>query len=226
MKKSVLISIAIAAVALAAFLTLKRPAEPAATTPQPVATTIPQTEAAKDEPATPPIAEPPAESSTADEAAAPPQPDVSPAPALTKPPVRTIEPMPEPSEAFLALVAELRPKVDAAIREGDYPKADRHVDEMLATRELEPLERQRLMAVKLGTRGMRGDHAAMLAMMDEIIAVDPSSPLAGQLRNDRPQIEKIQRLGPNHPELCDTCGQIHAAGQHQPPSGNPPPPQD
>lgn len=113
-----------------------------------------------------------------------------------------------------ALIAELRPKVDAALRASDFKAADRLVDEVLATTELEPLEKQRLMVVKMASRGMRGDHAAMLALMDEIIAVAPDSQLSDGLRRERPQIEKIQRLGPNHPELCGTCGQIHAPGEH------------
>ena len=124
------------------------------------------------------------------------------------------ESIPEPGERFTALIAELRPRVDAALRASDFQAADRHVDEALATPGLEPLEKQRLMVVKMASRGMRGDHAAMLALMDEIIAVAPGSPLSAQMRKERPQIEKIQRLGPNHPELCETCGQMHAPGAH------------
>lgn len=124
------------------------------------------------------------------------------------------ERIPEPGERFTALIAELRPKVDAALRVSDYQTADRHVDEVLATPGLDPLEKQRLMVVKMASRGMRGDHAGMLALMDEIIAVAPDSALFAQLAKERPQIEKIQRLGPNHPELCDTCGQMHAPGKH------------
>jgi hypothetical protein len=127
---------------------------------------------------------------------------------------RTNDSIEQPDAHTRALIAELRPKVDAALRASDFQAADRHVDEVLATPGLEPLEKQRLMVVKMGTRGMRGDHAAMLALMDEIIAVAPDSPLSAQLRRERPQIEKIQRLGPNHPELCETCGQMHAPGEH------------
>ena len=125
-------------------------------------------------------------------------------------------PLSEPSEQLTALMATLRPKVDAALRAGDYQAADRHVDEVLAATELEPLEKQRLMAVKMGTRGMRGDHAAMLALMDEIIAVDPDSPISMRMLKERPQIEKVQRLGPDHPDFCETCNQDHPPGQHLP----------
>lgn len=127
---------------------------------------------------------------------------------------RSAETTPEPNERITTLIAELRPKVDAALRASDFQAADRHVDEALATSGLGPLEKQRLMVVKMAARGMRGDHAAMLALMDEIIAVAPNSTLSAQLGKERPQIEKIQRLGPNHPELCETCGQMHAPGAH------------
>ena len=130
--------------------------------------------------------------------------------------------MPEPSERFVALLAELRPKVDAALRESDFEAADRHVDEVLAAENLEALEKQRLMVVKLGTRGMRGDHAAMLDMMDEIIAVDPTSPLALQLLEERPKVERVHQLGPDHPDLCETCGQEHPPGMHPKTQQNPP----
>lgn len=119
-----------------------------------------------------------------------------------------------PSERFTALTSELRPKVDAALLASDFVAADQHVEDALRTPGLEPLETQRLMAMKMSSRGMRGDHAAMLALMDEIIAVAPDSPLSAQLRKGRPQLEKIHRLGPDHPVLCETCGQMHAPGAH------------
>lgn len=131
-----------------------------------------------------------------------------------KPADRSAQSTPEPNERITTLIAALRPKVDAALRGSDFQAADRHVDEVLATPGLEPLEKQRLMVVKMAARGMRGDHAAMLALMDEIIAVAPNSALSAQLGKERPQIEKIQRLGPNHPELCETCGQMHNSGAH------------
>lgn len=124
---------------------------------------------------------------------------------------------PESARRFETLIAEVRSKVEAAQRSSDFEAADRHVDEALLTPGLAPLEKQRLTAVKMGSRGMRGDHAAMLALMDEIIAIAPDSPLAAQFLKERPQLEKIQRLGPNHPELCETCGQIHAPGAHPAP---------
>lgn len=123
---------------------------------------------------------------------------------------------------FEAVIAEVRRKVDAAIRDGDYQAADRHVDDALAGDGFEPVERQRLMVVKLGTRGMNGDHAAMLEVMDQIIAEDPTSAMAARMREERPIIEEVHRLGPEHPGFCETCGRDHPPGQHQPP-GNPPP---
>jgi hypothetical protein len=120
-------------------------------------------------------------------------------------------------ESFDTLLAEVRSKVEAAQRDGDFELADRQVDDALLKRGLEPVEKQRLMAVKMGSRGMRGDHAAMLALMDEIIAVAPESPLAERFRKERPQLEKILRLGPNHPELCETCGEVHPPGAHPAP---------
>ena len=141
-------------------------------------------------------------------------PTAAPAATATPPADRSAESIPEPGERFMALIAELRPKVDAALRASDFQAADRHVDEVLTTPGLEPLEKQRLMVVKMAARGMRGDHAAMLALMDEIIAVAPDSALSAQLQKERPQIEKVHRLGPNHPELCETCGQMHSPGAH------------
>jgi len=122
--------------------------------------------------------------------------------------------LPDPSERITTLTAELRPKVDAALLASDFVAADRHVDEALKTPGLEPIETQRLMSMKMASRGMRGEHAAMLALMDEIIAVAPDSELSARLRQGRPQIEKIHRLGHDHPVLCETCGQIHAPGAH------------
>lgn len=134
---------------------------------------------------------------------------------IAKPPSsRTSGGLPDPSERIITLTTELRPKVDAALLASDFVAADRHVDEVLKTPGLEPIETQRLMAMKMASRGMRGEHAAMLALMDEIIAVAPDSELSARLRQGRPQIEKIHRLGPGHPVLCETCGQIHAPGAH------------
>jgi hypothetical protein len=141
-------------------------------------------------------------------------PATTPAAIATQPSGQSAESIPVPGERFTALIAELRPKVDAALRASDFQAADGHVDEALTMPDLEPLETQRLMAMKMTSRGMRGDHAAMLALMDEITAIAPDSPLSAQLGKERPQIEKIQRLGPNHPELCETCGQMHAPGAH------------
>ncbi len=132
------------------------------------------------------------------------------------PAARSGENIPQPGGRFMALIAEIRPKVDAALLASDFKMADRYVDEALTTPGLEPIEKQRLMVVKMGARGMRGDHAAMLTLMDEIIAMAPDSPLAAELGKERPQLEKIQRLGPNHRELCLTCGQMHAPGTHAP----------
>jgi len=129
-------------------------------------------------------------------------------------PAAAAKPAPESAQRFDTLLADVRAKVEAAQRASDFDAADRQVDEALLTPGLEPVEKQRLMAVKMGSRGMRGDHAAMLALMDEIIAVAPDSTLAAQILKERPQLEKIQRLGPNHPELCETCGKVHAPGAH------------
>lgn len=141
---------------------------------------------------------------------------VGPAVASSSPVARPSANLPEPSQRFMTLIAELRPKVDAALLASDFKMADRYVDEALTTPGLVPIEKQRLMVVKMGACGMRGDHAAMLTLMDEIIAVAPASPLAAELGKERPQLEKIQRLGPNHRELCLTCGQMHSPGTHAP----------
>jgi hypothetical protein len=143
------------------------------------------------------------------------------------PPGRSAARLPDPGERFVTLATGLRPKVDAALLASDFVAADRHVDEALKTPGLKPIETQRLMAMKMAGRGMRGDHAAMLALMDEIIAVAPDSELSARLRQGRPQVEKIHRLGPDHPVLCETCGRIHAPGAHPAahlPSNSSPPP--
>ena len=203
MKKNQILMIAFALTALVGLAVLKRhgqQADPAAPPTAPVTRQAVQ----PDEAGTAPV------SAASNETSTPPvgvEPSAPPA-------GRSAESIPEPGERFKALIAELRPKVDAALRASDFQAADRHVDEVLATPGLEPLEKQRLMVVKMASRGMRGDHAAMLALMDEIIAVAPNSALSAQLGKERPQIEKVQRLGPNHPELCNTCGQMHSPGAH------------
>lgn len=109
---------------------------------------------------------------------------------------------------------ELRRQVDAALMASDFEAADRHVDECLAQGTFTPQETQRLMAMKMSSRGMRGDHAAMLQLMDEIIAVAPSSELAAKMKQQRPQIETLQRQGGDHNAACDTCGSLHEDGKH------------
>ena len=208
MKKPQILMIAVAVAALVGFAVLKRhgrQADPASPPAAPVIRQAVQPDDAGSAPVSAAINE------TSD-----PQVGAEPsAPATVTPPAgRSVESIPEPSERFTALTAELRPKVDAALRASDFQAADRHVDEALTTPGLEPLETQRLMAMKMASRGMRGDHAAMLALMDEIIAVAPGSALSAQLQKERPQIEKVHRLGPNHPELCETCGQMHSPGAH------------
>lgn len=212
MKKSHLILAGtIVVLALAVFLSIWR-AEPRQEAMQPESPVTQQAasgpELGEPEPAAPPpVAESPPEPP------APSIPPVPPASAMTAKPTAAV--LPEPSERFTALLTELRPNVDAALRASDFQAADRLVDEVLASSDLDTLEKQRLMVVKLGTRGMRGDHAAMLELMDEIIAVDPATPLAAKLSEERPKIARVQQLGPDHPDLCETCGQAHPPGQHQ-----------
>lgn len=62
----------------------------------------------------------------------------------------------EESTRFAGLMVEVRRLVDREVRAGNHAMAERHVDDALADTTLAPAERQRLMVVKLGTRGMRG----------------------------------------------------------------------
>jgi hypothetical protein len=219
MKKTLLVMTAVAVVALVVLKIAKREEGQDAV---PVSSGLPSASQAVQPVAAEPVAAGRSEPTDLAAGAASPSSGGAAAPAVAQ----AAGPIPEPSEHLKALVAELRPKVDAALRASDFQAADRYVDEVLATADLQPLERQRLMVVKMASRGMRGDHAAMLALMDEIIAVAPDSPLSAQMRKERPQLEKIQRLGPNHPELCGTCGQMHAPGAHPTDKAATDPPQD
>ena len=217
MKKTHILILAVAVAALVVLAVLKRPGQQADPAAPPVATVTRQA-VQPDEAVTAPVFAASNETSNppggVEPSAPATPPTAAPAATATPPTDQSAESIPEPGERFTALIAELRPKVDAALRASDFQAADRHVDEALTAPGLKPLEKQRLMVVKMASRGMRGDHAAMLALMDEIIAVAPDSQLSAGLRRERPQLEKIQRLGPNHPELCNTCGQLHAPGEH------------
>jgi len=120
----------------------------------------------------------------------------------------------EDDARFAGLLADVRRRVDFAMASGDHEAAERHVDNALADAAIGPVERQRLMVVKLGTRGMRGDHVAMLEVMDEIIAEDPTSTIAARIIEERPRIREFHRLGPDHPVFCETCRQEHPPGHH------------
>lgn len=120
----------------------------------------------------------------------------------------------EESTRFAGLMVEVRRLVDREVRAGNHAMAERHVDDALADTTLAPAERQRLMVVKLGTRGMRGDHRAMIEVMDQIIAVDPTSEIAGRMKKERPRVQELLRLGPDHPVFCETCQQEHPPGFH------------
>lgn len=121
------------------------------------------------------------------------------------------------ADAFFGdLLADVRKKVDTLLGDGDDEAALRHVDEALSIPGLSPTHRQQLKVVKLGIEGRSGDHAGMLEMMDQIIAEDPASVMAARMREERPIIEQFHRLGPENPVFCETCGQDHPPGQHDP----------
>jgi hypothetical protein len=134
-------------------------------------------------------------------------------------PAEAVAPLPESSGAFNAVMAGLQPKIDAALRAGDYPAAHQVVDEALASAGLQGKEKQRLMVSKLGLLGMKGDHAGMLAWMNEIIAVDPTSPIAQKMAGQRTAIEELAKLSPNDPGFCTTCKGMH--GDAEPHLPNP-----
>lgn len=122
-------------------------------------------------------------------------------------------PLPESDTAFKSVMAGLQPKIDAALRAGDYPAAHQVVDEALASSGFQGMEKQRLMVSKLGFLGMKGDHAGMLMLMKEIIAVDPTSPIAQKMATERAFLEELVKRGPDDSGMCSTCNGMHADGE-------------
>ena len=118
-------------------------------------------------------------------------------------------PVSESGSEFQAVMAGLQPKIDAALRAGDYQAAHQVVDEALASSGLQGAEKQQLMVSNLGLLGMKGDHAGMLAWMNEIIAVDPTSPTAQKMAGQRATIEELANRGPDDPGMCATCKGMH-----------------
>lgn len=192
MRNKTLALVLLALVAAGTGIVLLRPplAEPAASAVAPPA--LPAKSAPKQP--VPPLSAPP-EPSVAGAAAAPP-------------------PIPAPGPELQATLDRLQSEIDLVLREGDYPAAHRIVDEAIASAGFKGTDQQRLMVTKLGLFGRQGDHAAMVQLMDRIIAEAPDSPLAAAMARQRPAIELASKRPANDPGPCATCGQVHPGGEH------------
>lgn len=168
----------------------------------------------------PPLAEPAAS------AAAPPglpakSAPKSPVPPLSAPPEPSATgaeaasaPIPVPGPELQATLDRLQSEIDLVLREGDYAAAHGIVDEAAASAGFKGPDQQRILVTKLGLYGRQGDHAAMVELMDRIIAEAPDSPLAAAMARQRPAIELASKRPANDPGPCATCGRIHPDGAH------------
>lgn len=95
----------------------------------------------------------------------------------------------EQTKEFEGKVEALRPKIMEAIEAKDFAAAGKLVDGLIAEGNYQGEMKQRAMTLKIGFFGMNEDHAGALKYVDEIIAVDDKSEIAGQLKQLRPRIE-------------------------------------
>lgn len=114
-----------------------------------------------------------------------------------------------PQPKITEVLSTLRRKVNTALQASDYPAAERLVDEALTSASWQAYEKQQIMIVKMASYGMRGDRAAMITLIDEIITMDPSSATARLLYEQRPQFVQSLQRDQNHTEQCKTCFSFH-----------------
>jgi hypothetical protein len=93
------------------------------------------------------------------------------------------------TKQFEEKVKEIIPQLDEKVQAGDFDGAAQVIDKLIADSKYEGEMKQRAMTLRLQLAGMRGDHAAALKVLDEIIAIDPETDTAKEFKEIRPRIE-------------------------------------
>lgn len=106
------------------------------------------------------------------------------------------------TKEFEQKVQAIIPQLDEKVQAKDFEGAGQIIDKMIADSKYEGEMKQRAMTLRLQLAGMRGDHAAALKVLDEIIAIAPETDTAKEFSQLRPRIEaaieeaKEQPAGP------------------------------
>lgn len=125
-------------------------------------------------------------------------------------PTARMEPDHAPRDGEMSVLqAEIEEKVSA----GHFPAAHALVDTRLAAPGLSAAEKQQWQSTKLGLYGRSGDHAGMLAFMDQIIASDPKSIMAQKMAKQRAFVQDFSQRDPRDSGVCATCNGKHADGE-------------
>jgi thioredoxin-related protein len=93
------------------------------------------------------------------------------------------------TKQFEEKVKEIIPQLDEKVQAGDFDGAAQVIDKLIADSKYEGEMKQRAMTLRLQLAGMRGDHAAALKVLDEIIAIAPETDTAKEFKEIRPRIE-------------------------------------
>lgn len=97
----------------------------------------------------------------------------------------------EQQAAFGEKIEELAPAVEEHLQKQDFKAAMAAVDAWIEKNAFKGAMLQQAMAVKIGFLYQMGDHQGALDLVDEIIAVDPDTTLADDMKESlRPQIEE------------------------------------
>ena len=95
-------------------------------------------------------------------------------------------------KAFNALL-DLEKSLQTAMQAGDTAKAVELVDAYVAEQDPEPAKKQELLAIKINILLQKGEFDAVEKVLDEIIAVDPDSPISSSVKAFREnQLPKIK----------------------------------
>lgn len=93
------------------------------------------------------------------------------------------------TKEFEAKVGEISPQLDEKVQAGDFEGAGQIIDKLIADAKYEGEMKQRAMTLRLRLAAMRGDHAAGLKLLDEIIAIAPETDTAREFKEIRPRVE-------------------------------------